>query len=168
MDKYYLHPGSIFVSKKPHVVDTILGSCIAVCLWDPFLEFGGINHYMLPIRSGEGKPTCKYGDIAIHELIKRMVAMGSYKENLKAKIFGGSEIGSPNGVFNIGKRNLVIALDILKQEQIPVISFSVGGKLGRKVIFHSNTGEVFIRYIRNGKIDSKDVNSINRVNFTDK
>lgn len=159
IDKYYLYPGMLFASKKPHIVNTILGSCVSVTLWDPVLRIGGINHYMLPIWNGEGKPSFKYGDIAIHELIKRMIAFGSIKTNLKAKVFGGSKTGKTDGVFHIGKRNIDLALDLLREEQIPVVNHSVGGKSGRKVVFYSESGEVMIKDIRYDSSDRQNTNN---------
>lgn len=156
INKHYLYPGKIFSSKKPHVVDTILGSCVAVFLWDPVLQFGSINHYMLPLWNNEGNPSFKYGNIAIPELIARMQKMGSNKNNIKAKIFGGSGIGHSNAVFNIGRRNIILAQEVLKNEKIPIVSFSVGGRLGRKVIFYSASGDVMISYIK------RDINFIDQ------
>lgn len=160
MDNYYLHSGKVFCSKKPHMVHTILGSCVAVSLWDQVMHFGSINHYMLPDKAGS--TSFKYGNIAIAELIKRMVGMGSVKSNIKAKIFGGSEIANPKGIFNIGERNIILAQEMLKDERIPIVSFSVGGPVGRKLIFNSASGEVLISYIIHNvnfadqlKIDSK-------------
>lgn len=148
LDKFYLLPGEIFSSKKPHAVDTILGSCIAVFLWDTLLQCAGINHYMLPLSNKEGIESFKYGNVAIPELINRMQKMGCNKKNIIAKIFGGSEIAHSNSAFNIGSRNIALAQDILKKAQIPIASFSVGGNLGRKVIFYTNSGEVLINYIK--------------------
>lgn len=162
MDKYYLYPGKIFCSKKSHVVDTILGSCVSVFLWDPVLQFGSVNHYMLPLGSKVSNAPFKYGNVAILELIMLMLKMGSDKNNLKAKVFGGSDIAQSNGAFNIGKRNIVIAQNILKAEEIPIISHSVGGALGRKVIFNSGSGIVLISYIK------RDINLIDRQNNTGK
>ena len=147
-DKYYLYPGKIFSSKEPHIVDTILGSCIAVFLWDPVLRIGSINHYMLPYASRESSLSFKYGDIAIAELVTRMLLMGSDKKNIKAKIFGGGDIAYCNSLFNIGRRNIALARQMLKAEQIPIISYSVGGAFGRKVIFNSGSGIVLISYIK--------------------
>jgi chemotaxis protein CheD len=158
IDKFYLYPGKIFSSKKPHIVDTILGSCIAVFLRDSTLKFGSINHFMLPLWNKESDPSFKYGNIAIRELIARMLKMGSNKKNIKAKIFGGSGIGHPNGAFNIGVRNIILAQDMLKKEQIPIVSFSVGGTRGRKVIFYSASGDVLISYIKH------DINVIDQQN----
>lgn len=155
MENYYLYPGDVFATKQPHLVNTILGSCIAVALWDSVLQVGGINHYMLPHWNEEGKPSAKYGDIAIGQLIKKMLNLGCAKSNLRAKIFGGSETGVPNGVFHIGERNTTLAVELLKTEQIPLVSNSVGGVLGRKLVFYTQTGEVRIKYIKNGVNDDR-------------
>jgi len=146
LQEHYLYPGKIFCCKKPHVVHTILGSCIAVYLWDPSLNFGGVNHYMLPVK--ENSTSFKYGSVAIPDLIKRMLQMGSVKNNLRAKIFGGGEMANSNSIFSIGSRNIILAQETLKNEKIPIVSFSVGGHLGRKVIVYTATGEVFISQIR--------------------
>ena len=74
---HYLYPGELFVHREPHVVSTVLGSCISVCLWDPERRLGGINHFLLPLWNGEGLPTPKYGNIAISRLIEKMEALGA-------------------------------------------------------------------------------------------
>ncbi len=43
----FLHPDRMFVSDEPTSVTTILGSCVAVCLWDTARRIGGINHCLL-------------------------------------------------------------------------------------------------------------------------
>ncbi len=159
MDSYYLYPGSVFASKKPHIVDTILGSCIAVALVDPVLKFGSINHFMLPRWNGEGIPSNKYGNIAIPYLIAKMLALGSCKTDLRAKVFGGSETGMPNGIFHIGERNIELAMELLKKEQIPVISHNVGGTNGRKIVFYSATGEVMVKSIKHTELLEQKINN---------
>jgi len=148
MEKLYLFPGSVFVNKVPHVIDTVLGSCISVTLFDPVLKFGSINHFMLPVWNGEGTASNKYGDIAIPHLIKKMLDMGSNRTDLIAKVFGGSEINQPNGYFRIGVRNTAIAFDVLKKERIRVACQSVGGNLSRKLVFRSDNGEVLIKFVQ--------------------
>ena len=140
---HYLYPSAMFASRRPSLVSTILGSCVAVCLWDNKLEFGGINHFMLPLWNGQGLPSPKYGNIANIKLMQRMVSLGSDPENLIAKIFGGGEILiSNNDQFHVGSRNIQIALDMLKDANIPVIGKSIGGVSGRKIIFNTHTGMV--------------------------
>lgn len=130
------------------MISTILGSCVAVCLWDIKLRCGGMNHYMLPLWNGKGLASPKYGNIAIQKLYEKMLSMGSLKENLQAKIFGGSDIlQSSSYQFNIGTRNIEIAEKFLAELGIRVQAMSVGGPSGRKILFDSEKGTVIQRYI---------------------
>lgn len=148
-DTHYLHPGNLFAHRDPHVVTTILGSCIAVCLWDPVLKIGGINHYMLPLWNGEGLPVPRFGNVAIKKLIEKMEMFGSNKKHLKAKVFGGSAIHeTASGLLNVGERNIIIANDTLAEERIPVVSSDTGGSRGRRLLYFTGTGSVKMRYIK--------------------
>jgi len=146
--KHFLYPGAIFASNEPYFITTILGSCVAVCLYDPVLKIGGMNHFMLPLWNGQGLASPRYGNIAIKKIIDKMEALGSSKANIKAKIFGGAEIIATNiNQFMIGDRNIHIAKDILKEEEIPVVGSSLAGKLGRKIIFDTYTGQIRQKYV---------------------
>jgi chemotaxis protein CheD len=104
---------------------------------------------MLPLWNGQGLASPKYGNIAIEKLIDKMISMGSNKNNLKAKIFGGGEVIETQIVqFHIGQRNIEIAKQLLDEKKIPIISSSVGGKLGRKIEFVTNTAEVRQKYVQ--------------------
>ena len=141
--QHFLYPSTLFASRDPYVVRTILGSCIAVCLYDPVLKIGGINHFMLPNWNGNDLVSPKYGNIAIEKLIERMLYLGSRKENLQAKIFGGGDmIASAKSTLHIGERNIKVAQMMLAEYNIPIIASSVGGTRGRKIIFSTSTGEV--------------------------
>lgn len=147
--EHFLYPGALFAKRGECVVSTILGSCISVCLWDPVLKIGGINHYMLPLWNGEGLPSPKYGNIAISKLIENMLQLGSKKGHLKAKVFGGAEVlQRSGGILNISVRNIELAWEILNTEGIPVISKEVGGNQGRKLLFNTETGSVLLRKVR--------------------
>lgn len=149
-DTIYLYPAALVVPDKPTIVHTILGSCVAVCLFDRIKNLGGINHYMLPLWNGNGLASPKYGNIAIERLIQKMNYLGVKNENLIAKVFGGGEvIQGMNSQFNVGKRNILLAHEILDLMKIPIVGESTGGKLGRKIIFNSGTGEVSQRYVGN-------------------
>lgn len=148
INTHYLYPSALFADKEPYLVDTILGSCVAVCLYDPILKLGGINHYMLPLWNGTGLASPKYGNIAIEKLISTMLSFGCKRENLQAKIFGGGEVvETTTNMFRIGERNIETAEDILKEQKIKIIARSVGGKQGRKIRFNTQTGVVLMKYI---------------------
>jgi chemotaxis protein CheD len=150
--KHFLLPGTIKVSSKEMNISTLLGSCVAICLWDTKLHQGGINHYMLPLWNGQGLASPKYGNIAIEKLIKNLINIGSEKKDLVAKVFGGAAvINSSDCVFNIGERNIEIQESILHDNGIKVVAKSVGGQVGRKLIFNTETGTVRMKYIKKTK-----------------
>ena len=145
----FLLPSELFSSREPHLVNTILGSCISVCLHDRVLNIGGINHYMLPYWNGVGLATPKYGNIAIEKLITQLQQMGSIKSNLVAKVFGGGEvINVGNNTFNIGKRNIEVAMSMLADHNIKIVASDTGGVLGRKLQFNTQTGTVMMKAIQ--------------------
>jgi len=149
MPTHYLYPCMVFSHREEHHVSTILGSCVAVCLRDPVMEMGGINHYMLALWNGDGLPTPKFGNIAIQTLIRAMTDRGCTRERLAAKIFGGANvIGSGPGVFSVGERNIAIAREILGQEGIPIVAADVGGDFGRKILYNTRTGSVLVSLLK--------------------
>lgn len=162
LKQHYLFPGNIFAHKEPHLITTVLGSCVAVCLWDKDLKTGGMNHYMLPLWNGEGLASPKYGNIAIPKLLEKMLEMGSKKTSLRAKVFGGGEVlRVTNGVLNVGERNIVLARDMLKELEIPIISSDLGGPTGRKLIFNTGSGSVLMKRL-NRQIDDIKIIKPNR------
>lgn len=144
-NKHYLYPSALFAEKVPYLVDTILGSCVAVCLYDDQKKIGGINHYMLPLWNGDGLATPKYGNIAIEKLIDRMLQLGCKKEHLKAKLFGGAS--QINSSMEIGLRNVEVAKELLAQHRIPIIAENVFGKVGRKLRYDTGTGQVMMKFL---------------------
>jgi chemotaxis protein CheD len=148
IEKHYLFPSSVFTNIAPTQVTTVLGSCVSVCLIDIKNNIGGINHYMLPLWNGSGLASPKYGNIAIDKLIERMIFIGSRKENLRAKVFGGGNVlESSINFFNVGERNHTLAIEMLENENIPIIAKSIGGEKGRKIIFNTYTGEVLLKFL---------------------
>jgi len=147
--KHYLYPSTIFAEKERYQITTILGSCIAVCLYDENMKVAGINHYMLPLWNGNGLASPKFGNVAIEKLVNRMLELRCRKENLVAKVFGGAN--QTGGFLNIGGRNEKIAIELLKKYEIKVVAKSVGGNVGRKIILDSHTGEVMMRFVKSSK-----------------
>ncbi len=146
---HMLYPADIFVDKAPHIVNTVLGSCVSVCLYDPSKEFGAINHFILPQWNGHDLSTMKYGNLSIIRILEELLNYGCKYENIQAKVFGGAEVltGTPTK-FNIGRRNTKIAMEILTEFKIPIVLSSIGGDRGRKISFNTYTGEVESNFIR--------------------
>lgn len=144
--RHYLYPGTLFVHREPHLVTTVLGSCVSVCIWNQAARFGGINHYLLPLWNGEGLPTPKYGNIAIAKLIEKIRSLSGPHDKLIAKVFGGASMWEQrDGLLAIGQRNIEYAIECLENHRILIVSSDLGGFNGRKVIFNSGDGSVLMR-----------------------
>src|SRR5262245_44449231 len=100
----YLHPGQIFATAEPCEVTTVLGSCVAVLLYDPVRCAGGASHYLLPYAEREG--SLRYGNIAIAQLLSRMLALGCRQRNLLAKVFGGACMLARENGASLGLKNV--------------------------------------------------------------
>lgn len=146
-DSFYLHPGRLYTSFEPCAVTTILGSCVAVCIWDHKLKIGGINHYLLPYSPSKGDALLKFGNVAINYLMQKIFAMGCTRGNLQAKIFGGACVleAFKHKDDHLGLKNVEIAIKYLTMEGIPIIENDVGGNNGRKIIFQTNSGSALVK-----------------------
>lgn len=140
------------MEKEPHVVDTVLGSCVAVCLYDDRLKVGGINHYMLPFWNGQGLASPKYGNIAMDKLIEKMELIGSKRTNMIAKVFGGAN--QMQSSLGVGQRNVMMVKDYLADARIPIVAENVGGEIGRKIRFNTNNGQVLMKFLQKQTHDS--------------
>lgn len=145
LNRHFLYPGTIFADYKDYQISTVLGSCVAVCLWDRLVHRGGMNHIMLPLWNGEGLATPKYGNIAMEKLLAKVVAIGCHREHLVAKVFGGANVsGTGLETYMIGDRNVTLALQMLDEFGIAVVAKDVGGRVGRKIIMNTATGLVLV------------------------
>jgi chemotaxis protein CheD len=152
---YYLHPGQLLVTRVPTAVTTILGSCVSVCLFDRAKAIGGINHFMLPNWVGRGRASARFGNLAVDSLIEGMCHEGSALRDLKAKIFGGShlfgtgvEVKADSLSAALGLRNIEVARAMLEALRIEILGEDVGGRLGRKLIFHTDDGSIQVKELR--------------------
>lgn len=145
----YVMPGQLFVADTPTRFVTVLGSCVSVCLYDTDRGIGGLNHFLLPDSpaSGDEREPLRWGVPAIEALVQQMLEAGARRAFLQAKVFGGAQIGHREvpAALRIGARNIETALAELKRHRIPVMNQSLGGAMGRKIIFESHTGMVWAK-----------------------
>ena len=147
--KKFIHVGEIYIGVKPTEISTVLGSCVAVCLYDKIEKISGVNHYLVPLWNENGLQTPKYGNISIPRLIESMINVGCEKRNMEAKIFGGANVLDVRQEdMMIGRKNIIIAKELLKEHGIPVKAQDVGGSKGRRILVRSDTGKVLMRYTK--------------------
>jgi chemotaxis protein CheD len=145
----YLQPGQIFASVDPAEAITVLGSCVAVCLWDQLLRIGGANHFLLPYLAGGDNASPRYGNVATERLLQDLQRLGSRTQDLTAKVFGGASVVEAFRDMrdHLGSRNVDVARRILQTHGIPIVAEDVMGDRGRKLIFHTESGVALVRLL---------------------
>jgi chemotaxis protein CheD len=153
----YLKPGEFYIGEKPAKVVTVLGSCVSVTLFNKKLHIGAICHAALPLcRKKEGcrkycDDTFKYTDCSIKFMLKKFRDFGVAENEIEVKIFGGADTLASRSENTIGTMNVRIALDTIREKNLHIIAADVGDSFGRKLIFHTDTGDVFLKRLRNAR-----------------
>lgn len=143
----FIHVGQIHVDKTPEAISTVLGSCVSVCLYDPRLQIGGMNHYLLPFWNGNGLQSPKFGNIAIPKLIEAMISYGASIKTMEAKIFGGASMNmTTTASMMIGEKNVLVAKELLQEYKIRIVAEDTGGQYGRKIQMSLERGKVLLKY----------------------
>ncbi|HAM53280.1 MAG TPA: hypothetical protein DCP92_22235 [Nitrospiraceae bacterium] len=167
--KVILNIGDVHVSRRPEIIQTVLGSCVSVCLWDENLHIGGMNHFMVPqILKDMKQPGC-CGPESITRLVAIITKMGAEVRSLKAKLFGGGRIIKEfRQHLDVGRENTKIAKEILRCYQIPIIKELTGTDYGIKVVFYTATGRAFVNKLdtRRSLMKRKEYSSGNAVYST--
>jgi chemotaxis protein CheD len=147
--KHYLMPGKVFVSATPFAITTILGSGVAVCLWDSRKKIGGANHFLWPLNAGEGHIDTKYAAAANADLLRQLLNLGANLNDMEAKIYGGSlPPGTPHKTQeNLGKQNVEVALSFLESKGIRLKVNDTGEARGRKLIFQTHDGVAWVQQL---------------------
>ncbi|MCG7542329.1 chemoreceptor glutamine deamidase CheD [Pseudoalteromonas sp. OF7H-1] len=166
-------PGEFYVSKQDELISTVLGSCIAACVYDDKLGIGGMNHFMLPgakaLREVHADDlNCRYGNWAMEYLINEVLKNGASRSNLKIKLFGGGKIIS--AMTDIGEGNIRFAQAYVEEESLNLISQDVGGPWPRKVIFHPQSGKAQVKKLRtmhNNTIEQREVRYLHDIEAQD-
>ena len=144
----FLNPGEIYVTGKDYIIETVLGSCVAVAIWDQSMRFGGMNHIVLSKqRNMNEAPSSRFAEHALKRLTDRMKAHKSNPANWKAYIIGGSQQFS-QATYTVGNDNFLAARKWLLENQIPIKLQEIGGSAGRMVKFEPFTGKIRIEYIQ--------------------
>ena len=143
--RHYLIPGKLFAAAQPFAITTILGSGVALCLWDSQRRIGGANHVMLAQGPEEGDNATRYANISNPMLLQRMLGLGAEIKTLEAKIFGGSlpNVSFGNEKSHMGQLNVQAAKQFLASNGIRLVQDDVGGKRGRKLVFQTDDGRAW-------------------------
>ncbi len=145
--------GELAVSNKPSAVLTCLGigSCVAICAFDPVSRIGGMAHVVLPYGENASTTTpSKYANIAVPALLNEITKLGGNRARLVIKVIGGARISTApgfDGTFKIGDKNVEEVLAALSREKLSASAMDVGGERGRTVRMYLDTGTVVVQSV---------------------
>jgi len=167
-EKIYLQPGEYFWGSEKHQIKTLLGSCVAICVWHPVRRIGGMSHCLLPSRGlvPEAPPwpvpggppfrqqldlssfSGKYIDETFEIFFAQMSKHATNQKEYQVKIFGGGNMFELTGtsLLTVGEKNLTMLRSILNREQMQITAQHVGGKGHRNVIFELWSGDCWVRH----------------------
>jgi len=158
---HFLHPGELIIYDSPHIVETVLGSCVSITVFDTFLRVGGICHALLA-RGLVNADSCKKINKARFKYVKCCIYfltdfflknLGSERRHLEYKLFGGAALFSFNNKeqlpksINIGRENIREAEELAQLLGFSYKARKTGGDRGYKLFFYTDTGEVLVREI---------------------
>lgn len=145
--------GEVMASRQPLIVQTLLGSCVAVCLRDPVSSIGGMNHILLPFSSTSSRAASS-GVHAMELLINQIMSLGGNRKSLVAKAFGAANVLACLQPPTAGDRNAQFVRQFLAAEGIPLLAQRLGGKHAVQVNFRTDTGKTLVHSVDGSPLSS--------------
>jgi chemotaxis protein CheD len=141
-----IYTGDVATSTRPVVMHTLLGSCVAVCLYDPLLRAGGMNHILLPGGCEDCTGT-RFGVHAMELLINELMKRGGDRRRFLSKAFGGANVMNGLKTATIGDDNAKFVRKFLDAERIPLVGQRLGGTQAVHVYFTSDSGKAIVQSV---------------------
>jgi chemotaxis protein CheD len=148
MIRKFLRPGEFCIVTEPTILETLVGSCVCVCLYNVRNGCAAMNHFLRdrPARDRQDD-IGEFGSTSTEHIIARLMAIDNSPTHYRAMIFGGAAVlKTESGQSDIGRKNVDVAMKALADAHIRVAHKEVGGRRGRRVTFETETGTVKCRF----------------------
>jgi chemotaxis receptor (MCP) glutamine deamidase CheD len=146
-----IYIGDVVACAEPSILQTLLGSCVAVCLRDPIARVGGMNHILLPGDSNQGR-TSRFGVHAMELLINALMQRGADRRRLVAKAFGAANVVAALKSPTVGDQNAIFVREFLARERIPLVAKRLGGTHAVQVHFTTDTGRTIVHTVDGSRL----------------
>ncbi|GAA5164199.1 chemotaxis protein CheD [Viridibacterium curvum] len=156
----FLGPGELWFGDAATRIRTLLGSCVAIVLWHPQRQVGGMCHFVLPARM-LGQPARRpayYGDEAMACLLDEARAWQLPPHECRIKLFGAGSMfpdvmamlqmhgHARLDVLDVARRNEQTARRLVQAHGLHKASEDLGGIGHRSVVFDIWSGDVWVRH----------------------
>lgn len=159
-DLYILYPGDYFATKEDCMMGTVVGTSMAVCIFDKPRKIGGMVLFAVPGTIGtEGivsDDIARRGVLSMEYLMGELVKLGGDRHFIRAKIFGAGY--SNTGIANssaIAESNIRFIHEYFTLEKINVERSDLGGDFRRKIYFEPREGTVYRQILKNNEDSSE-------------
>lgn len=148
-----INPGEYYVTDKIELITTVIGSCIAVIVYDSKKNIGGMNHFAIPSSVQSYTPSTGksldtlliYGIKMMDELVASVLHNGGDRSNLIFKIFGCASIEDTDP--SISERNLAFIDRYMTQTNVNLQAYDVRGSQPRKIVYFPESGQVMVKLL---------------------
>jgi chemotaxis receptor (MCP) glutamine deamidase CheD len=144
--------GEVRASAEPLLLQTLLGSCVAVCLRDPESRIGGMNHILIPGSCHNDQLPSRFGVHAMELLINQIMRLGGDRRKLVAKAFGAANVVPSLQAPTVGDHNAIFVRAFLAAESIPLVAQRLGGTHAVQVHFRTDTGKVIVHSVDGSRL----------------
>lgn len=130
-----------------------LGSCVALCLFDPDTRVAGMAHVVLPGYDPRHRPNARFAGSALPALLESLAAIGGSEDprRYQARLAGGARVLAIGP--RIGDQNVEAVRIALAKADVPIYGEHLGGENGRTVWFDpSDGGRIRVRIVGRGEI----------------
>jgi chemotaxis protein CheD len=148
MPRKFLRPGQFYAARRPVLAETLVGSCVTVCLYNVRQGFGAMNHFLRADPGATaGADPGEFGSTATRHIVKAVLRIDDDPRHYRASVFGGAAVlKTRDAEGGIGQANVAAALEVLRAVGIRVARKETGGTRGRRVRFNTQTGEIECRF----------------------
>jgi len=144
----FLKPGEFHITAEPMTLETLVGSCVCVCLYNFRNGWAAMNHFLNDRPVGKNDTDIgKFGSTSILHVVEKLLSIDNAPFHYRAMVFGGASVIKAIGLnSDIGSRNIDVALQVLTDARIRISKMEVSGKRGRRVTFNTEDGSVRWRF----------------------
>jgi chemotaxis protein CheD len=132
----YLRPGEFHFATTPTVVVPVLDSCLAVTFFSRRLAAGGVCHLLLAEGEVLTEELRTFAVCAVRHFLDRFRRLGAPPGEIEVRLCGSAVLPEATGA------NVAEAIRLLEAEGLLPVPVETGGARGRKLYFHTHSGEI--------------------------